>query len=86
MCHQPQAHDELLDLTILGGNGPMHAGPKGKSVNPLKQVLDAVDETIESTTYDRVSQSAWQSAPSRQHFVAQGVGSQISFAVMVSHE
>ena len=30
-------------------------GPKGNSSNPLKQVLDAVGETVECKQYDRVS-------------------------------
>ena len=32
----------------------MPAAPRFKSINPLKQVLDAVDESVESKVYDRV--------------------------------
>lgn len=41
------------------------SGPKGNSTNPLKQVLDAVDEKVECVTYDRVrSDLHWYSLSS----------------------
>ena len=48
----------LLSLTGRLTISWRYAGPPGRSPNPLKQVLDAVGESVECAVYDRVSSGA----------------------------
>ena len=50
------AHAFEVDGYMFDAGPSFHAGlsgPPGQATNPLKQVLDAIDERVECTTYDR---------------------------------
>lgn len=45
---------------------PPAAGPKGNSSNPLKQVLDVIDESLDCVTYNQVQDNCHSELSGRE--------------------